>query len=410
MNILLSPTSYLPRTGGVQVAVQNLARAFREMGHEVVIVTPRLDQAHPTFEIIEGIEVHRMPFALPWRLLWQNPQEGFLKTCLYGPAALRGLTRLMNEKRVDIVNVHHVGPQLPYLLFARWFKRSRMVLTLHGTELFRLNPKSERIRSFFISHALGSAGQIIGVSPPVADETGRSFPKAFGKIVTISNGVAVEEFTDCAPFPSPSPYILSLSRLNPIKGHDVLLRAFQEVARNETDIRLIIAADGPLRIRLHALSLALGLKDRVTFLGQVDRKKIKELLAGCEFLVNCSWIEGIPNAVLEAMAAGKAVIVTRVGGLPEVVSDFHTGRLVPPGDPQSLAKAMLFLLQDRNRTKTMGERGRNFVKLHHGFGQTAERYLEVYRKVLRDSGECVGASAGKQIQENNTKRSFNGGT
>jgi len=207
-------------------------------------------------------------------------------------------------------------------------------------------------------------------------------PEASGKIVRIPTGVAVDEFDGAARFPFPSPYILSLSRLNPIKGHDVLLKAFREVARREKNVHLIIAGDGPQRIRLHALCMALGLKDRVTFLGQVSREKVKELLAGCEFLVNCSWIEGIPNAILEAMASGKAVVGTRVGGIPEAVSDFETGRLVPPGDPQSLAEAILFLLQNRDQCRAMGERGRAFVKAHHDFAQTADRYLDVYRKAL----------------------------
>ena len=159
------------------------------------------------------------------------------------------------------------------------------------------------------------------------------------------------------------------------------------VAEQEKNIHLIIAGDGPQRIRLHAIALAFGLKDRVTLLGEVGRERVKELLAGCEFFVHHSWNEGIPLAVLEAMASGKAVVGTRVGGIPEVVSDLETGRLVPPGDSESLAKAMLLLLHDRDKCKAMGERGRAFVIAHHSYAQTVDRYLNVYRKALHQPSE-----------------------
>jgi glycosyltransferase involved in cell wall biosynthesis len=170
----------------------------------------------------------------------------------------------------------------------------------------------------------------------------------------------------------------------------VLLAAFRKVAQWEGDVHLVIAADGPQRIRLQALAMSLGLKGRVTFLGQVGRDRVRELLAGCEFLVNCSWIEGIPNAVLEAMASGKAVVGMRVGGVPEVVSDLETGRLVPPGDPERLADAILFLLRDRDRSKAMGERGRAFVEANHDLAQSVDRYLEVYGRALLSSNDGPG--------------------
>jgi len=205
--------------------------------------------------------------------------------------------------------------------------------------------------------------------------------------VKISNGVAVDEFCGAGPPSFRPPYILSLSRLNPLKGHDVLLAGFRKVAQWERDVHLVLAADGPQRIRLQALAMSLGLKGRVTFLGQVGRDRVRELLAGCEFLVNCSWIEGIPTAVLEAMASRKAVIGTQVGGVPEVISDFETGRLVPPGDPERLADAILFLLRDRDRSKAMGERGHAFVKAYHDFEPSVDRYLEVYGRALLSSDD-----------------------
>jgi glycosyltransferase involved in cell wall biosynthesis len=170
-----------------------------------------------------------------------------------------------------------------------------------------------------------------------------------------------------------------------MKGHDVLLTAFRRVTDQEKDVHLIIAGDGPERTRLHALCLALGLQDRVTFLGEASRERVRELLAGCEFLVSSSWHEGMPIVALEAMASGKAIVGTRVGGFPELVSDAETGLLVPTGNPDSLAKAMLLLLQNPGQRETMGKRGRDFVKAHHGFAQIVDQYLDVYRQALQDA-------------------------
>lgn len=382
MNIALAPTSYFPRSSGVSVAVRNLARAFVQKGHAVVIITPRLNESQPSYEILDGIEIHRMRFVLPWRLLWQNPDEGFFRFLLHGPVVVRRLVHLIRQKRIEVINVHHFGPQLPYLLFAQLFTEAQAVLTLHGTELFRLHPSSDRMRRSLGMYSLRRAKSIVAFSSHTADEIARVCPEASGKTVKISNGVAVDEFCGADRHSFRPPYVLSLSRLNPLKGHDLLLAAFRKVAQLENDVHLVIAADGPQRIRLQALAMSLGLKGRVTFLGQVGRDRVRELLAGCEFLVNCSWIEGIPNAVLEAMASGKAVVGMRVGGVPEVVSDLETGRLVRSGDPDHLAETILSLLQDRDSCRAMGQRGRAFVEANHDLAQSVDRYLEVFGRAL----------------------------
>ena len=388
MNILLAPVSYLPFMGGVPISAQNLAKAYVKMGHHVVIVTPKLEHAHPSFEVIDGINVHRMPFVFPWRLLWQHTQEGFLQFCRHFPSDMQGLVRLLAKEQVEIIHIHSLtGPQFPYMLFAQLFVGSKIVISLRGSEFFRLNTWHNRMRRLLLRYGLRRATQVTAVSSHVAIEAARFCPEASGKIVTIPNGVAVDEFDGPVRFPFPFPYLLSLARLNPLKGHDVLLSAFRMVAEQEKNIHLIIAGDGPQRIRLHAIALAFGLKDRVTLLGEVGRERVKELLAGCEFLVHHSWSEGIPLAVLEAMASGKAVVGTRVGGIPEVVSDLETGRLVQPGDSESLAKAMLLLLHDRDKCKAMGEQGRAFVMAHHSYAQTVDRYLDVYRKGLLQPSE-----------------------
>jgi glycosyltransferase involved in cell wall biosynthesis len=387
MKILLAPTTYFPQCSGVAVTVQNLARALVERAHRVAIVTPRLRQTDAAFEERHGIEIHRLPFVLPWRLLWRNPEEGRVAFVRHGPAVVKRLIGLLARTGTEIINVHHVGPHLPYLLWAAWCGHRQLILSLYGTELFRLGAASDRMRRLLVKLAFRTARAIVASARGITDDVARLSPNASAKVTHISPGVIMEEFaprSGCSS-PFPFPYFLSLSRLNAVKGHDVVLAAFRTVSSLDGNIRLVIAADGPQWARLHALALSLGLRDRVTFLGQVDRDRVRELLAGCEFLVNASWIEGVSSAVLEAMASRKPVIATRVGGTPEVVSDFETGRLVPPGDPESLSEAMLFLLRDRARATAMGERGYTFVKERHSFSESVDRYLEVYASSLSNA-------------------------
>ena len=384
MNILLSPIAYLPMKSGVPILTQRLASAFVKKGHQVVIVTPKLERAHPSFEMIDGIEVHRMPFVLAWNSLFQRPQDGFLQFCRHAPIDINRLVRLAGEKQFDVINIHSlIGPHLPYLLLAQAVAPRPLVVSLHGNEFFRLDAGRRGVRRWLLRAALRRAARITAVSAHLAGEAARFCPEATDKMVTIPNGVAVEEFRGAAGFAFPAPYLLSLARLNPLKGHDVLLTAFREVAARAPDVHLLIAGDGPQRVRLHAITLALGLQERVTFLGDVGREQVKALLAGCECLVLASWNEGMPTVVLEAMAAGKAVIGTRVGGVPEVVADGETGRLVPPGDARALAEAMGALLRDREQRNAMGEKGRAVVEAQHDFTHTVERYLAVYHQAIR---------------------------
>jgi len=292
----------------------------------------------------------------------------------------------MDQSEVGVVNIHSLaGPHVSFLLFALLFTHRHLVVSLHADKLL----VSRGLRRFILRSALRRAERVTAISTRVAAEAAQFCPEASHKIIKIPNGVPVDEFGGRACVAFPSRYILSLARLHPLKGHDLLLAAFQKVAEREKDVHLIIAGDGSQRTRLHAVTLALDLTGRVTFLGEVGRENVKELLASCELLVLSSWAEGMPLVALEAMASRKAVIGTDVGALSEIVSDSETGLLVPPGDPHSLAEAMLLLLRNRDEREAMGERGRALVKAHHDFSEITDRYLEVYQQaILQGAKAC----------------------
>ena len=126
------------------------------------------------------------------------------------------------------------------------------------------------------------------------------------------------------------------------KGHTDLLHAATVVSREFRTVKFLLIGDGAERARLEVMTAELGLSKTVLFLGR--RNDVPRLLACCDLFVLPSSAEGLPNSVLEAMAAGLPVVATRVGGIPEIIDDGASGLLVAPRDPQSLAAAILQLL------------------------------------------------------------------
>jgi glycosyltransferase involved in cell wall biosynthesis len=172
--------------------------------------------------------------------------------------------------------------------------------------------------------------------------------------------------------------LLVLARLSRRKGVDVLLEAMAQLEGESAPATLWIAGDGPERAALEARSAGLGLRS-VRFLGHREDKA--ELLSACDVFVMPSRAEGLGVAALEAMAAGRPVLASRVGGLAEVVDD-ATGRLVPPEDPKALAGALAALVRDRSLRERLGAAGPARVRARHSPEHMADAYESLYRDVL----------------------------
>lgn len=164
------------------------------------------------------------------------------------------------------------------------------------------------------------------------------------------------------------------------KGHRFLLQACPEVKRKIPEARILLIGDGPLRGELEALAKELHVKEEVLFLG--SRQEIPELLALMDLAVLPSLEEGFPNAVLEAMAAGKPVVATKVGGIPEAVVHGETGLLVPPKDPEALAQAITSLLSDPELARKMGHAGRERVNKAFGLDRMIREMEGLYEELI----------------------------
>jgi glycosyltransferase involved in cell wall biosynthesis len=178
--------------------------------------------------------------------------------------------------------------------------------------------------------------------------------------------------------------LVSVGRLRPQKGQDVLVQAMADVARAEPRARLVLVGDGPEKRRLERLVRRLGLGERVTLAGQ--RRDVVRALSAADLFASASRYEGLPLAVMEAMAAAKPVVATRVDSLPELIADGESGLLVPPEEPGRLAGACLEVLKGPGLARRLGAAARR--RIEEGFTLEAmiSAHESLYEEVLRAKG------------------------
>ena len=174
--------------------------------------------------------------------------------------------------------------------------------------------------------------------------------------------------------------ITTVARLNIQKGHQHLVEAARRVCADFTHVRFLLVGDGELREQLIERVAAAGLSEKFIFAGY--RQDVPEILAFTDIFVLPTLFEGLPHSILEAMAAGKSVVASRVDGVGEVVVDKETGLLVEAGDVGQLADALDHLIQNRTAREDMGRKGKKRVNQLFGLNNMIENFASIYDLVL----------------------------
>ena len=255
------------------------------------------------------------------------------------PAAARAVRTAVKRIRPALVSTHHV---LGETAVRRALKRRPLPNITWKHTYGHIGHRGLRERTFerLTGGIVTRYGAVCHTQVRyLSDELGL----APDRISVVQNAVAVPDAP--APLPGGPPTVLMVAAMRADKDHDLVLQAWPSVLERYPDARLRFAGDGPCREHLEARTVSLGIRDSVEFLGVRD--DTEDLLLGASLLVLASYaVECFPYAALEAMAAGRGVVSTNVGGLPELVDDGLTGRLVPPQDPDALARALLEGLDD----------------------------------------------------------------
>lgn len=225
-------------------------------------------------------------------------------------------------------------------------------------------------------------------------------PQAAEKIFRVYNGLDLANLTESAltDCPAPPVTILSVGRLVPFKGFDVLIDACAELARSKMEFRCEIIGDGPLRQKLATRIAELNLEDEVQLCGALSQAEVYEKLNCCDLFALASVVDEqgasdvFPTVILEAMACGKPIVSTRLAGIPEAVIDSSTGLLVSPESSAELASALSKLITDRSLRQEMGALGRQRVENNFSVRKTIEPLEEQFRSRLAVSPNEASSS------------------
>lgn len=300
-----------------------------------------------------------------------------------GPTILQ-LLRLLRRERIDVVNVHFPVDSFVTLALCRLLAPIRLVTSIHGGDLI-LDTGEPRTLSWGARRMLQSADAIVAPSLGFRDEVLRSWRDLRGRTEVIHNSL-----DPLAP-PKPEhtrvrakkiPYLLTVAAHNMRKGLDVLLAAFDRIAGQYPNLELHLVGDGPLRESLEQQADASPNRARIRFLGARSGYEVLTRMRHCEVFVLGSRSESFGLAALEALACGRPVVASRVGGLPEVVQDGVTGLLVPPDDSDAVANAVVRLLDDAPFARSLGEAGARRVRDMFGSERAGGEYEALFTRLL----------------------------
>ena len=300
---------------------------------------------------------------------------------LAGAARAIGLARMLRAERPAVFHA-----TLSWPLAAKWALAAAVAARVPSVATVQLIPEFELERSSYwqLRAIAAGVGRYVAVSRDVADELAGRFDWPAAKIDVVYNAVRPERFGAPAPpalreqlgLGRELPVVLTCARLDEQKGHPVLLRAAAQLP----GVAFALAGEGPERTSLEALAAELGVADRVLFLGY--RTDIAELLAACDVFALPSLYEGSSLAVLEAMAASRAVVSSAIGGTDELIENDRDGILVAPGDVEGLAAALARLLGDEELRGRFARRGRERVEADFTPAAMRRRIVAIYAELL----------------------------
>ena len=353
--------------GGAERHLLELVQGLGRSGVGVQVICPRPGPLTEQLETL-SIPVRCIEMVSPW------PGDEYALDA----QALETLAAVLREMRPDVVHSHLYPAHLHASLAAQEVGIPAIVHTAHTIIVRPGDVLLGHITTAYtiaVSHAAARLLLNAGVPPE--------------RIEVIYNGVAPEHFEQDREAVQraranlnlgPGSVLGTVARLSPEKGIDVLLRAVQRVKRIFPAVTALVIGDGPQAAQLHRLAGELELHESVRFLGA--RHDVPVLNRLLDVFVLPSREEACPMALLEAMAAGKAVVATAVGGSPEVLTSPTDGWLVPPDDPGALADGILMLLGDPTRRVAMGVAAQQKVAAQFTRDRMVRDTLAFYQRLL----------------------------
>lgn len=362
-------SEYPPRIGGIATHVAELSSALRASGVDVRVIAPPFPGA-PAYDLARPD--HAVVRYAPW-----------LRTHFFYNYALKRWCQAQRRQfPFDLIHVHGLRPLTSALavgvpvVFTNHTSGFLQTVALGGRRLAKLG---RLIRE--VAHVIAPSEELLSA----AQAAGYGGPGMY-----IPNGVDIVRFspgTDSrlrAEWQLEAKHLVVViaRRLVPKNGVLIAAHALDACVPN---VRFVFAGDGPERTALEAVLAATGCRERAVFLGSVQNSAMPEVYRAADLCLLPSLMEATSIAGLEAMASGKVLIGTRVGGIPALIEDSVTGILIPPNDPPALASAINAFANNRDRLVRMGAAARRRAEQRFAWPIIAARTLTIYRDVLAGS-------------------------
>jgi glycosyltransferase involved in cell wall biosynthesis len=320
---------------------------------------------------------------------------------LFDISSIFKLAKILKREHINILHTHGYKANVIGALASWLCGQTICIRTEHGlTEPFRGFDKLKMSFYEYLDYLTGKylTRKIISVSSNIKQNIMDKYPKK--KIVTIHNGIGL--FDPCLAnnerlrmefgIDKRNFIIGIIGRLVPVKGHNYFINAAKLILQQRQDVRFLIVGDGPLKsaleskvsaMRVANISAAirsLSLSDYVKFTG--FRNDVKEIIKIMDIVVFSSLNEGIPYSLLEAMAQGKVIVATKVGGITEVVSDGENGLLVRSRDEEAIAEKCLYLLENKAIMQNLAKKAENTIKDNFSIEKMKEETIRIYEESL----------------------------
>ncbi len=292
------------------------------------------------------------------------------------------LCAALRQAEVDILHCHNLTALTYGGVAAAACRLPGSVFTKHGTHL----PKfgwGNRFRRM-----LAGPMQLVGVTAEVQQLLRQWVPRNRRPVACVPNGIDLTVIDAAQPghlvrkkhgWCQCDPLIGTVARLSPEKDFQSLLRAFRRLREEAAGARLVIVGEGPSRPQIEDAVKSMALHDSVELTGA--RQDVPDLLRAFDVFVLSSWTEGLPIALLEAMAAGLPIAATAVGGVPDVLDQGKCGLLAPAGEPTAMLHLLMQLVREHDLRQQLGRAARAKIERRHTVARTAEQYEQLYQQL-----------------------------
>jgi len=379
MKIGIVSPNYLPNVGGTEIAIFNIANKLADLGHKVIIVTRLFGEAK-IHDVSDKLEVHR----------FQTVKNNF--SYLHISLFLYNYLKVF-LKDVDIIHQFHLFRfGLPVYMFSKKFNKP-LITSLMGADTYDPIRRVPRVIFPYLAHIMNNSDFITSASQIIANYAFKQGCKK--EIQIIPHGTDTNKFEDVTEesvrlfkasigLPPNIRILLAVQRLSQRKRVDILIRATKELCEfyKVENFKLLIAGKGKEKKNLEQLVKKFNLEYHVQFLDFVPDELLPVCYKMADIFVFHSTFEAFGLVLAEAMAAGKSIISTKVGAIPEVVKDGETGLLVEQKNPRALANAINKLLKAPEVMKKMEKTGKIRAKSLYDWNIICQEYINLYQIAL----------------------------